>query len=293
MIKLIQFDGVNVTPQDDGAVFDQALGSGIFFGCVVSATGGNQLTVTAGRGIASGRSFSVEQETINATTSQSGSVQGRLLIEIDISNSDTPIKFVTQAQSPLPALTQQNLNNGGTVYQLPLATYTVDAVQVSGLQNIDNSIVLPPEKGGTGEKSLDNITVGNSNKLGGILPNIYAKYLILTTGSIDEFIDEQPTPSAGIIITTSGMIDGPVENNYGGIAYYAKNSDISARVSWISTSGSNAGKTFYKLKDSNGWKNWGDKDVGKWGGYKNWVGSQAQYNTIVNKDQNTWYAIVG
>ena len=84
MIKLIQFDGENVTPQDDGAVFDQALGSGIFFGCVVSATGGNQLTVTAGRGIASGRSFSVEQETINATTSQSGSVQGRLLVEVDI-----------------------------------------------------------------------------------------------------------------------------------------------------------------------------------------------------------------
>lgn len=177
MIKLIQFDGANVTPQDDGAVFDQALGSGIFFGCVVSATGGNQLTVTAGRGIASGRSFSVEQETINATTSQSGSVPGRLLIEVDISNIDTPIKFVTQAQSPLPELIQQNLNNGGTVYQLPLSIYTVDAVQVSGLQNIDNSIVLPPEKGGTGKKSLDDLVVGTAKKA-----NMLSKTLEVSDG---------------------------------------------------------------------------------------------------------------
>ena len=70
-----------------------------------------------------------------AATSTYGTKQGRLLLRIDLAGS-TPIQFVTQAESTLPVLVQEDFTTGGTIYELPLATYSISTTTVSNLQNV-------------------------------------------------------------------------------------------------------------------------------------------------------------
>ena len=57
-----------------------------------------------------------------------------------MANTDAPISFVTQAADPLPALVQEDINASGTVYQLPIATYTAQPTMISDLQYVAHNI---------------------------------------------------------------------------------------------------------------------------------------------------------
>ncbi len=102
----------------------------------MSSIGGSSLQVSSGWGIIYGRCFSIEQETLLAGTSTDGSKKGRLILKIDLSAAEQPIKFVTQVADELSELTQEDLNEGGAIYELPLAEYSVDEVSVSNLVNV-------------------------------------------------------------------------------------------------------------------------------------------------------------
>jgi len=93
----------------------------------------NTLHITAGWGIILGRLFTINAEDINVETSASGTVNGRLKMVIDLSNPDTPISFASEARSSLPALTQEDLNNGGYVYEYALATYSIDELNATNI----------------------------------------------------------------------------------------------------------------------------------------------------------------
>lgn len=143
MITLKQWNGQNITPADDAALyahFDAR--SGTISGCEVTHLGSNQIRVAAGRGMICGRQFVTEDTTVLATLADTGTMSGRLLVQVDIGNTEQPIQLITQAAATLPELTQEDLNAGGTVYQLPLATYTVDNVAVSEL--VASDVLLPP-----------------------------------------------------------------------------------------------------------------------------------------------------
>lgn len=141
MITLLQYNASIVTPTDDAYLYNHIINdSGIFTGVEVTTQGGNIINVSDGRGIILGRNFVVEAQTINATLPTSGSVPGRLLIQIDMANTEAPISFVTQAADPLPALVQEDINASGTVYQLPIATYTAQPTMISDLQYVAHTI---------------------------------------------------------------------------------------------------------------------------------------------------------
>ena len=57
-----------------------------------------------------------------------------------MANTEAPIAFVTQAADPLPALVQEDINASGTVYQLPIATFTAQPTMVSDLQYVAHTI---------------------------------------------------------------------------------------------------------------------------------------------------------
>ena len=145
MITLKQFAGQNITPTDDATLYELFSNSqsGLIYGCNVTSLGANQLQVSAGRGMILGRSFVVEQETILADLAPSGNMMGRLSIKIDLGNAETPISFETQVGSVLPSPTQEELNRGGSVYEMPLATYNADAVQITNLQNVAPPLIMP------------------------------------------------------------------------------------------------------------------------------------------------------
>ena len=133
-------DGTNgvVTPESDARLYALATANacGIVQGVQVTSIGGSSLQVSSGWGVVFGRCFTVEQETILAETSTGESKKGRLLIRIDLSVAEQPIKFITQVADVLPALTQEDINAGGAIYELPLAEYSVNEISVSDLVNV-------------------------------------------------------------------------------------------------------------------------------------------------------------
>lgn len=143
MLTLKQFTGSLVTPTDDALFYDFLISGqcGIFEGCEVTHLGANQLRVSSGRGVILGRIFTVEEETIQAAVSPGGEVDGRLLIRVDVANGEKPIEFVTQAETPLPELTQEDINRDGSVYELPLAVYKVTELLISDLRRIVTNLV--------------------------------------------------------------------------------------------------------------------------------------------------------
>lgn len=176
-ITLKQFDGSTVTPTDDAIMNQLIIGaSGIIEGCVPTWLGSNQIKISAGRGIAMGRQFTVDEETVTVTLT--GGSKGRLLVQVDTGNA-TPGSFVSQAASTLPGLTQQNINHGGTIFQVPICTYDVGALAISNMVDVRSLLVgptvinhsaskitsgtLPLARGGTGATSA-----------GGALTNIGA-----------------------------------------------------------------------------------------------------------------------
>ena len=169
MITLKRFNGALVTPRDDALLHDFVVGSsGIFEGVTVSHLGSNQLAITAGRGIVLGRDFAVDAETKLATLSDSGTKKGRLIIRIDVSNSDAPAQFVTQMAAVLPALVQEDINRGGTIYEMPIATYDVTELLVSNLVMVTVKPLESVRKDAGGNVAVSgNLNVGNSLSVGG------------------------------------------------------------------------------------------------------------------------------
>lgn len=137
MVTLHTFDGGTVNAINDALLYDFIIGkNGIATGATVTSASALLLHIDSGWGIIKGRIFSIEDETISVTPSTSGTMQGRLILQIDITNTTNPITFVTQVAATLPALQQEDINNAGTIFQLPIATYDVNEVAVSNLQMV-------------------------------------------------------------------------------------------------------------------------------------------------------------
>lgn len=171
MITLKQSTGQNITPTDDATLYELFSSSqaGIIYGCNVTSLGANQLKVSAGRGMILGRSFVVEQETILAELAPSGNMKGRLSIKIDLGNAETPISFETQVGSVLPSPTQEQLNRGGSVYEMPLAEYDVDAIQISNVtMAAENVYMASPWGETTATASTQESAVSITSKLKGM-----------------------------------------------------------------------------------------------------------------------------
>lgn len=137
MVTLHTIDGGTVNAINDALLYDFVIGqNGIATGATVTSEGALLLHIDSGWGVIKGRIFSIEAETVSATPSASGTVKGRLILQIDITNTTNPITFVTQAAATLPALQQEDINGNGTIFQLPIAIYDVNEVAVSNLQMI-------------------------------------------------------------------------------------------------------------------------------------------------------------
>lgn len=141
-VNIKQFANKVVNPADDGALYDFFAGSksGIIYGCAVTNPSANNLHVADGIALLCGRMIKISAETIVAST-PSTEQAGRIMIEVDLTNTDNPAHFVTQYGS-LPTPTQEDLNGGGTIYQLPLATYRISTSGINTLVNINNQLKM-------------------------------------------------------------------------------------------------------------------------------------------------------
>ena len=130
--KGITFAGQNVTPKNDGGLYQAHYGDGILWGCSMSLSG-DDLVIQSGEFIAGGRVCQVDGATnfdLSTRTLTNGYIQ--VVLDFDMSkpegmqwNPHTPLS--ESATTTFPALTQDDINDTGTLYQVELAV-----VQISG-----------------------------------------------------------------------------------------------------------------------------------------------------------------
>lgn len=128
--KGITFAGQNVTPKNDGGLYNAHYGDGILWGCSMNISG-DDLVIQSGEFIMGGRVVQVDGATsvdLSGRTLQTGYIQ--VIMNADLSQGEGSqwyTTFVESATTTFPALTQGNINDTDTLYQLELAV-----VQISG-----------------------------------------------------------------------------------------------------------------------------------------------------------------
>ena len=126
----ITFDGQNVSPKDDGALYQAHYGDGIIDGCAMTLSG-DDLVIQSGHIIACGRQCKVDGATtvdLSTRTLSTGYIQ--VILNYDLSQAEGNQwyeSFVESATTTFPALTTGNINGTDTLYQLELAV-----IQISG-----------------------------------------------------------------------------------------------------------------------------------------------------------------
>lgn len=178
--KGITFAGQNVTPKNDGGLYRAHYGDGILWGCSM-AISGDDLVIQSGEFIMCGRYVQVDGATnvdLSGRTLQTGYIQ--VIMNADLSQGEGNQwypTFVESATTTFPALTQDDINDTGTLYQVALAV-----VQISG-GNLTTVITTLPKSGivsqgpsfffdssiyvdgnGNGTARIDNISGGNNVK---------------------------------------------------------------------------------------------------------------------------------
>lgn len=195
-IDLVTFAAQTVTPQDDALIYETALQeSGMIYGGAVTIKSANVLHVAAGHGALCGRKFTIEETDVAVGLTPSGSLLGRIYIHMDLSDTGEPISFQTETANSLTPVIQQsdvNINNG--VYEINLATFTVDTSTISNLVNVAPFIDISPDSefSASSTNPLMNkaITkaIGDPETIGGSASQPYTKgaLLLATDGQIYE-----------------------------------------------------------------------------------------------------------
>jgi hypothetical protein len=141
-MRVVRFSGENVSPSDDGRLYDQIFENGLFEATTIAPAGGSQINIGPLYGIIRGREFTAEAQTIDATLpTGSGTATGTIYAEIDLSKEE-PLSIKT-ALDPWTA-TDQNINVSGVVAQVKIGTYTANPTAVAAASYVAPSTPVSP-----------------------------------------------------------------------------------------------------------------------------------------------------
>lgn len=133
-VTLHTYDGGTVNAINDAKFYERLTNSvsGVVTGADCTPAGGLIVHITAGWGVILGRLFTIERDDIDVEPSASGTMSGRLKMVINLAN-DPPISFESERRRSLPALTQENLNTNGSIYEIELCHYDVTELAIDNL----------------------------------------------------------------------------------------------------------------------------------------------------------------
>lgn len=122
----VTFDGQNVSPKDDGALYAAHNGDGIIDGCDMTIGGNNDtLVIQSGHIIACGRVCQVNGATeLQMPDIASNMNYVQVYLQYDVSQAEGnqwDWGYNQQAALPFGALTQEDINGTGNIYQIELA----------------------------------------------------------------------------------------------------------------------------------------------------------------------------
>lgn len=123
----VTFENQFIVPSDDGAAWAACMTDGISAGCALSLSG-STLTLAAGKIVAAGRTARVD----TAQTFTIANSYSRLVCTVDLSKTASEQVALdiesASAISGFAALTQNDINNGGTKYQFIVCLCSSSAI---------------------------------------------------------------------------------------------------------------------------------------------------------------------
>jgi hypothetical protein len=126
--KVIRATGANVSPAEDARLFRQMFqADGLFYDAEITARGGSQVYIPSLYGILEGRDFTTDPMNLNVDLPNSDG-SGYILVRFD-TTTDNIISIVSELAPYTPVY--DDINAGGTVCEMILATYTATPTQVS------------------------------------------------------------------------------------------------------------------------------------------------------------------
>lgn len=149
--KGITFAGQNVTPKNDGGLYNAHYGDGVLWGCGKGippmSISGDDLVIPSGEFIAGGRVCWVDGDThvdLSDRTLTNGYIQ--VVMDFDMSQAEgnqwiIHRPLIEQPTLVFPSLTQGNINNTDTLYQIELAVIQVSGGAMSVYRTMPNSPV--------------------------------------------------------------------------------------------------------------------------------------------------------
>ena len=150
----ITFSKQSVTSNDDAHIYKLLLDGrkGKTKGCKLTF-GTDDIYISAGYFFASNRLIEVSSmETVATPVITSGTTYCRLVFEIDLTKTNTNTEFnqgyfrVLSSAADYPTVTQEDLENGGNVYQLPFAKFTKSVSGIGSLVSELESIGINETK---------------------------------------------------------------------------------------------------------------------------------------------------
>ena len=224
-IQKITFDAASVSSKMDADInhFLTSGVNGIFYGilgrCQASVSN-NYISFQNGYVQVYGRRIYVESGT-KISVSLDGSAYGYVIIKIDLGNNTITLEK-KEASSAYPTLTQNDLMNGGLIYQFPLCRYTKTSTSIT----LDTDYDPPSIKNDQTKINEKAVEVKNdaSSKYG----SIYDGWSTLSYGHCYVFEDITSLNAFNAIISvyvggTNVLFCGASVGGSGGVVYYRYN----------------------------------------------------------------------
>lgn len=130
-MRAIRSVGQNVSPSDDGRLYNQIFTDGLFEEATFANLGMNNVAISAMYGIICGRDFTCEAQTIQvALPEDSESATGYIYLEMDTSSDD--VFTINSVLAPFTP-TYEDINTNGAVAQMIIAEYVASSVAITSI----------------------------------------------------------------------------------------------------------------------------------------------------------------
>jgi hypothetical protein len=133
----VTFPNQTFTPSEWGQMFEAILPNGILRGCAMTSSG-TSFNIAKGAILLKGRLIVIPSTVTESTSPTYPDGYGRVKLCINTSNTSTSLvnqqAYITteySSSSTFPSLTQQDVNDGGTTYEVALATLKYSGGSIS------------------------------------------------------------------------------------------------------------------------------------------------------------------
>ena len=132
-IREMTFDDQNVRAEDDGKLYNLLFKNGVYagiFNMFAATSAGTIVTVQTGYMNILGRQIENNANVDVITPASVG--EGYIIVKIDLSQAaGSQVTLEYKQDVTLPALTQEDINAAGNIYEFPIYSYTTDGANVA------------------------------------------------------------------------------------------------------------------------------------------------------------------